>query len=395
MNFKLIESEIFKGYYFCYFSNNYLVNREGKVITIDGKEPYIRTDTTNDRVYLVIENQKITITLSRLICMTFNFDNYFKNACVSFIDGNKKNVSAENLIWISHKDIQTNRVISQIDKDIKDFNIPTTFIKKRGLYPNPIDCKFKKNYYYIPFSTSPIVINKNGELFNLKTKENIYPFNSIKNYDLVVLRYGRKFKSTALHRIVALLFCEIPNKHIEKDIDKLQVNHIDGNKKNNKFTNLEWCDGFENMQHARLNGLFSNQSSILTKNIKTGEIKKYYSISECARQHGFHHGVLFFHLKSKSASRIPYNNVLFKLDDGSDWPKILLHEKAVETTFLSRNCDVIALNVETGEKHLFYSICQGCIILGLDVVSVRNHRQRIGHDIPFKNYIFYYIKEDE
>ena len=37
--------------------------------------------------------------------------------------------------------------------------------------------------------------------------------------------------------------------------DKLQVNHIDGNKLNNVFTNLEWCTVGENSQHAYECGL--------------------------------------------------------------------------------------------------------------------------------------------
>ncbi len=47
-----------------------------------------------------------------------------------------------------------------------------------------------------------------------------------------------------VHRIIASLF--VPN------IDNLpQVNHIDGNKKNNCASNLEWCTNSENQLHSR------------------------------------------------------------------------------------------------------------------------------------------------
>lgn len=395
MSFKLIESPLYKGFYFSYFSNDYLVSRDGKILRSDGKKPWIRTDISNERAFLLLNDNKTTMTVSKLVCMTFNSDTYFKGANIFHIDGNKRNAAIENLKWISKADIQTNRVMEQIAKDIKEFDIPTNFNKENGLFPKPIECKFKKGYYYIPFSTSPIVVDVEGKLFNLKTNEEIYPFNGTKDYDLVVLRYEREFKSTQVHRIVAMLFCKIPDKHIDKTIKKLQINHIDGDKKNNKRDNLEWCDGFENMRHARENGLFSNQNPMLTKNLKTGEMKKYFSVSECAKQNGLHHGNLFFHLKSKSSGRVAHNGVLFKLDDGSPWPKLLLHEKVIEHTPLARNCDLIALNVKTGEKHLFYSIIQACDVLGLNRNIVVNRRQRYGHDVPYNDYIFYFLTNEE
>ena len=54
-------------------------------------------------------------------------------------------------------------------------------------------------------------------------------------------------KSLHVHRVVLLTFNPI-------DKEK-QVNHIDGNKSNNRLENLEWCTDSENKIHAYKNGL--------------------------------------------------------------------------------------------------------------------------------------------
>lgn len=54
----------------------------------------------------------------------------------------------------------------------------------------------------------------------------------------------------AVHRLVAMAFLGLPSIK-----DKIQVNHKDGNKMNNRPDNLEWVSPKENMQHAVRTGL--------------------------------------------------------------------------------------------------------------------------------------------
>lgn len=82
--------------------------------------------------------------------------------------------------------------------------------------------------------------------------EKIYDYSNIKSndYTLATFRFLGKFEQIYIHTLVASLFIE--NKNPNKNT---QVNHKDGNKRNNKYTNLEWCTPGYNTQHAYNTGL--------------------------------------------------------------------------------------------------------------------------------------------
>ena len=73
-------------------------------------------------------------------------------------------------------------------------------------------------------------------------------FNKPDGYPAINLYNHCKHKTIAIHRLVAMAF--VPNPD-----NKLDVNHIDGNKTNNNVDNLEWCTRSENIKHAYRTGL--------------------------------------------------------------------------------------------------------------------------------------------
>lgn len=87
-------------------------------------------------------------------------------------------------------------------------------------------------------------VSNKGRVYSRRRKIFLQPSVNSANYKKVVLNGINYY----VHRLVAEAFCENPNSLDE-------VNHKDGNKWNNNYTNLEWVSKSENAKHAVSMGL--------------------------------------------------------------------------------------------------------------------------------------------
>lgn len=142
----------------------------------------------------------------------------------------------------------------------------------------PIEYSKYPGYRWIP-RYPELLVNKDGEILNIKTGTILDQIDTIvstgylyvKTYDPM---YG-KYVYAIVHRIVALAWCDGLNGP-----DKVYVNHIDGNKKNNKANNLEWVTAKQNIDHGYRTGLMQNNLLCWSRNIHTNEIKQHHSLRD-------------------------------------------------------------------------------------------------------------------
>ena len=93
-------------------------------------------------------------------------------------------------------------------------------------------------------------VSDSGEVRNDATSHILKPWIATGGYLNVALCENGNKETKRVHRLVAETF--IPNSN-----SVLQVNHIDGDKHNNRADNLEWITKSENMNHAYRTGLQS------------------------------------------------------------------------------------------------------------------------------------------
>lgn len=111
-----------------------------------------------------------------------------------------------------------------------------------------------ERFIYINNNKTDYTVSDTGDVYSLNygrtnTKRKLTLLeDKMTGYLCVNIYYKKKLYRKYVHRLVAEAF-------IYNFENKPEVNHIDGNKKNNNVSNLEWCTDRENTVHAIKTGL--------------------------------------------------------------------------------------------------------------------------------------------
>ena len=128
-------------------------------------------------------------------------------------------------------------------------------------------------------------VNECGEVRNKRTGKIVKGDINNAGYHRVCLYNGKKRKRFFKHRLVAVHFLENIN-NLE------QVNHIDGDKSNNHYTNLEWVTPKENELHK-------------IKNLKNENYKPFKAVYQDGTEE-------IFELKSDLANKLGLSKTTIK-----------------------------------------------------------------------------------
>lgn len=138
-------------------------------------------------------------------------------------------------------------------------------------------------------------IREDGTVITIKTRGIVTPYTDEYGYLRVNTRHIKPHTGATaiyerLHRLIGMTFLQL-----DREMSKMQINHINGNKQDNSLDNLEWCTQQENLAHAWENNLRKqpkrcqklsnedvNQIRIMssTTNVLTSELARMFNVSD-------------------------------------------------------------------------------------------------------------------
>lgn len=151
-------------------------------------------------------------------------------------------------------------------------------------------------------------ISNLGNYRNARTLQVLKPYKAAKYLMATLCKPGRKAQRYLVHRLVACAFVEDPEDKEENDV----VNHKDGNKFNNKASNLEWTTLSANTRHS-INVLGQKKTTkMVIKTDEKGFETTYDGIDIAAKKEQIRRQYIAECLRGKRAQ---YNNCTWRYVD--------------------------------------------------------------------------------
>lgn len=342
------------------FSELYKVNKTGEVYSTLSKiilKPHVRNGYLTVCLYNGKEDVKKNVPIHRIMGLTYFDENVVndKKYVINHKDGNKLNNNLDNLEVITTKenvqhahdtklinvhkkavlqyDLKGNFIkeYSAIDDAVKELNIKDNHIsevckgtrktsngfiwKYKAEENNNLLDEFNIDEYTQITDFPSYYLNKDGKLYNLKSKKYLKPQLTESGYYKIKLVDGSNSKDYYIHRLVASYFVKNPNP------DKYDVvNHKDMNKTNNNADNLEWLDNKSNSIHSKQNLKSGNYKKVKQYDLDGNFIKEYDSAKEAGQENNMDNSGISKCCKNVMKS---YRGFIWKFSDETEAKKHL------------------------------------------------------------------------
>ena len=192
-------------------------------------------------------------------------------------------------------------------------------------------------FYHIP-GTTRYALNKEGRLYSFLRKK-VLPVReldpTVRYRSTVISHESGKNITFPTHRLLALMFI---NDGTDKG--KMQVDHIDGDRFNNKLDNLEWVTPSENVLRSFRLGLRDNSAvSVVVYNPKTKEKRVFYCLGYAAYVLGLHYSSISSRCKHEGKRVYPDGYQYMFGDENTVFPDIgeITDKYGVELSVVTRN----------------------------------------------------------
>jgi len=271
------------------YAQLYQVSSFGRVRRIDTKNilkpyntnGYLTVSLSNNKQESTNDRKSNTYSVHRLVAEAF-LDNSQNLRCVNHKDGNKHNNYVTNLEFMTDKEnaqhANANFLINRRTKKVSQYDLEGKFIAtflsvvetsehvKTPYYSaianacnrDSIACGYlwqyddKQEIIEPPIDGvevekfSKYLITSDGKIYSKIYKKYMKPQIAPSGYNYINLRNDNgKSERFLLHQII----CQVFKPNIDEN--KKAINHINGNKSDNRVENLEWCTDSENMMHAK------------------------------------------------------------------------------------------------------------------------------------------------
>jgi uncharacterized HNH endonuclease L247 len=238
--------------------------------------------------------------------------------------------------------------------------------------PNP---KHIRGDFYAVEATNWLPVNRLGQIIPYGKDEPT--FGTYRQYPVYE---DSRCPETRIHRIVALTF--IPSS---RPLDGLMVNHINGNKYDNRVENLEWCTPQENAQHAYRSGLREDNRTVLIKDLETDKISKFYSLQDCARFFECNGASVFKYLNNSRT--FPFRKKYAVIYEGEEWPPLTKDDIRYFDRFGNART-VLVEDPKDGKQYIFATLAHA---ESHYQIPIKFLKKVIDTNEEYRGYYFYFL----